>query len=67
MSCDANFMTGAKRLYLLGTIKTTAPLHIGLGTQIGVLPHETDQTRRISLCCWIGKGSLTSQGQAYLE
>jgi len=49
---DQNLMTGAKRLYLLGTIKTTAPLHIGLGTQIGVLPHETDQP---VLLDWEGK------------
>ncbi|WP_448583236.1 RAMP superfamily CRISPR-associated protein [Thermocrinis sp.] len=52
MSCDANIMTGSKRLYLLGTIQTNAPLHIGLGTKVGVLPHETDQP---VLLDWEGK------------
>jgi CRISPR/Cas system CSM-associated protein Csm3 (group 7 of RAMP superfamily) len=52
MSDNPNPMTGAKRLYLLGTIQTTAPLHIGWRAEVGVLPHETDQP---VLLGWDGK------------
>ena len=52
MSWNANSKTGANRLYLLGTIQTIAPLHIGLRAEVGVLPHETDQP---VLLGWDGK------------